>query len=65
MKSSNLRKLLINGKVLSDDSEPFVIAEIGHNHQGDLDQAIKLIRTAAAAGASAAKFQKRFNKTLF
>ncbi len=65
MKSSNLRKLLINGKVLSDDSEPFVIAEIGHNHQGDLSQAIKLIRAAATAGASAAKFQKRFNKTLF
>ena len=65
VKSSNLRRLLIDGKILTDESEPFVIAEIGHNHQGNLSQAIKLIRAAATAGASAAKFQKRSNKTLF
>ena len=65
MKSSSLRQLIIDGKTYNDQSEPFIIAEIGHNHQGDLNQAIELIRAAATAGASAAKFQKRFNKTLF
>ena len=44
---------------------PFVIAEIGHNHQGSLDTALQLIRAASFAGASAVKFQKRSNRDLF
>ena len=35
----------------------FIIAEIGSNHNGRLDRACWLIREAAHAGASAAKFQ--------
>ncbi len=37
----------------------FVIAEIGINHNGELETAKKLIRTAAEAGCDAVKFQKR------
>jgi N-acetylneuraminate synthase len=37
----------------------FVIAEIGINHNGDLDLARRLIDVAAAAGCDAVKFQKR------
>lgn len=37
----------------------FVIAEIGINHNGDLDQARKLISVAAVSGCQAVKFQKR------
>lgn len=37
----------------------FVIAEIGINHQGRMDLAQRLVDAAAAAGADAAKFQKR------
>lgn len=37
----------------------YVIAEIGLNHNGNLDTAIKLIEVAAQAGADAVKFQKR------
>ena len=37
----------------------FVIAEIGINHNGDLDIAKKLIEGAAEAGADAVKLQKR------
>lgn len=41
-------------------AEPcFVIAEIGINHNGDLDLAKKLIDAAVEAGADAVKFQKR------
>jgi N-acetylneuraminate synthase len=36
-----------------------IIAEIGINHNGDLDIAKKLIRIAAAAGCNSVKFQKR------
>lgn len=35
----------------------FIIAEAGVNHNGDIDQAIKLIRVAKKAGADAVKFQ--------
>ena len=35
----------------------FIIAEIGLNHNGNLNQAYKLIRSAAKAGADAVKFQ--------
>ena len=42
------------------DGEPcFIIAEIGINHNGDLDIAKKLINAAAVAGCDAVKFQKR------
>lgn len=37
----------------------YIIAEIGINHQGDLNVAKKLIDIAAAAGCDAVKFQKR------
>ena len=37
----------------------YIIAEIGINHNGDIDIAKKLIRIAAAAGCDAVKFQKR------
>ena len=37
----------------------FIIAEIGINHNGDIDIAKKLIDGAVFAGANAVKFQKR------
>lgn len=39
--------------------ETFIIAEIGINHNGDLNLAKKLIDTAVVAGCDAVKFQKR------
>ncbi len=43
----------------------FVIAEIGNNHQGDMEFAKKLIDIAVSSGADAVKMQKRDNRTLF
>ena len=37
----------------------FIVAEIGINHNGDLELARKLISAAVAAGCDAVKFQKR------
>jgi len=45
--------------------EPFVIAEVGQNHQGDLATAREFIRIFAFEGADAIKFQTRSNKDLF
>lgn len=60
-----MRQLRIAEKVIDDVSDAFVIAELGHNHQGNLETSLQLIRAAAYAGASAVKLQKRHNKTLF
>lgn len=43
----------------------FIIAEIGINHNGDLDIAKKLIDGAVFAGCDAVKFQKRTIETVY
>ena len=55
----------LGNQQISRKSPCFVIAEIGHNHSGDIDKAIKMITVAAACGADAVKFQKLNNKALF
>ena len=45
--------------------KPFLIAEIGINHNGDLDIAKKLIDDAAEANFDAVKFQKRDIETVY
>jgi len=60
-----MRQLQINDKVIDDSSNCYVIAEIGHNHQGDLEQCKRMFAAAAQAGASAVKLQKRDNRSLF
>lgn len=59
-------KIITFGKSkITQKGPPFVIAEIGHNHQGNLETAKKMIKVAASCGVQAVKFQKRDNKTLF
>ena len=48
-----------------DKIEPFIIAEVGQNHQGDLEKAREYIKLFSFAGADAIKFQTRNNKYLF
>jgi sialic acid synthase len=50
---------------IGDHSRCYVIAEIGHNHQGNLDKARELFREAKTAGAHAVKLQKRDNRGLY
>lgn len=47
----------IGDREIGDGHPPYVIAEIGVNHDGELDRAIHLIELAAEAGADAVKFQ--------
>lgn len=46
-------------------SEAWIIAEVGNNHQGSPELAERYIREFAAAGADAVKFQTRNNRHLF
>ncbi|HAT63035.1 MAG TPA: hypothetical protein DCS66_00320, partial [Flavobacteriaceae bacterium] len=44
---------------------PFFIAEIGINHNGDMDICKQLIDMAAESGCNAVKFQKRDIDTVY
>ena len=60
-----MRHLTIPPHDITDESDCYVIAEIGHNHQGNLETAKELFRAAKECGAHAAKLQKRDNRSLF
>jgi len=60
-----MRNLTLDGKVIQDNSNCYVIAEIGHNHQGRLETAKEMFRVAKESGADAVKLQKRDNRVLF
>ena len=59
------RKLVIQGRENSEDSDSYVIAEIGHNHQGSLKTAKELFIAAKECGVDAVKLQKRDNRALY
>jgi hypothetical protein len=60
-----MRQLIIGERIISDDSDAYVIAEIGHNHQGSVKTAKELFQAAAECGVDAGKLQKRDNRSLY
>jgi N-acetylneuraminate synthase/sialic acid synthase len=59
------RTLQIGDVEISDGSDCYVIAEIGHNHQGSVEKAKEMFAEAQRCGASAVKLQKRDNPSLY
>jgi N-acetylneuraminate synthase len=53
------RAIRIGSKEVGKGCPVYIIGEIGINHNGSLDIALKLIEAAASAGVDAVKFQKR------
>ena len=51
------KKLKIKGRVISDTDVPFVIAEVGINHEGDINKALQLVDAAVKSGTDCIKFQ--------
>ncbi len=47
----------IAGRLVGEEHPPLVIAEIGINHEGDFEKAIRMVDDAYAAGCECAKFQ--------
>jgi sialic acid synthase len=60
-----MRRLRIDGFDIDDQSDCYVIAEIGHNHQGDMAKARELFLRAKECGCHAVKLQKRDNRSLY
>jgi len=58
-------ELIIGGIAVGEDHPVFMIAEIGHNHQGNPELAMAMLKAARESGASAAKLQKRHLPSLF
>ena len=56
---------LNKSRYVGDGEPPYIIAEIGSNHNGDMDIARKLIDAAKGAGADCVKFQSWSKTTLF
>jgi sialic acid synthase len=61
----NARTLTIDGFEICDPGDCWVIAEIGHNHQGSVEQAKQMFDRAKECGAHAVKIQKRDNRSLY
>jgi N-acetylneuraminate synthase/sialic acid synthase len=59
------RALRIEDIEITDAGDCYVIAEIGHNHQGSVEKAKQLFDEAKACGAHAVKLQKRDNRGLY
>ena len=53
------KKIKIGKRWVGEGEQPFIVAEIGINHNGDINIAKKLIDMAVFAGCDAVKFQKR------
>jgi N-acetylneuraminate synthase/sialic acid synthase len=58
-------ELIVDGRRITRDGPAYVVAEIGHNHQGDVEKAKALIHSAKECGVDAVKLQKRDNRSLY
>ena len=52
-----MEKLNIKGRLIGPGEPPYIIAEIGSNHNGDMELCKKLINAAKKCGSDAVKFQ--------
>ena len=53
------REIKFGNRMMGDGHPAYIIAEVGINHNGDIEIAKKMIDAAVHAGADAVKFQKR------
>ena len=53
----NFKIIKIREKILKNYGPPFIVAEVGINHNGNLKKAFKMIDVAKKAGCDAVKFQ--------
>ena len=56
--------ITINGRKIGNSYSPYIIAEMSANHNGDINNAYKIIDMAKASGANAVKLQTYTPDTL-
>ena len=62
---SMVKEIKLSNCIISENNYPFIIAEIGNNHNGDITIAKKLIDEAQKCGVNAVKFQTKDIETAF
>jgi sialic acid synthase len=60
-----MKTIRFGRSTISSEGPCYVIAEIGHNHCGSLETALRMVAVAATCGVQMVKFQKRDNKSLY
>lgn len=60
-----VKEIKLSNCIISENNYPFIIAEIGNNHNGDMAIAKKLIDEAHKCGVNAVKFQTKDIETAF
>ena len=56
---------LTKDRYVGENEKPYIIAELGSNHNGDINLAKRLIDLAKEAGADCVKFQSWSKDTIF
>ena len=51
--------LSINGQLISEDKKAYLVADIGHNHSGNMGRLEDMVLAARDSGINAVKFQTR------
>lgn len=59
LEEDNMNAVKIGNKYVGDKHDCFIVAELGINHNGSMENVKKLIDMAFVAGCDAVKFQKR------
>jgi len=62
--SQNIPSIKLGRREITNSSKPYIIAEVGVNHEGSISRAYKLIDEAKVGGADAVKFQSYKADTL-
>jgi N-acetylneuraminate synthase len=60
-----MNEIIIDKKIISHKSDPYIISEIGANHNGDIDLAFKMIDESIKCGVDSVKFQSWTKDSLF
>lgn len=53
------KRIILGEKIIDENSQPYLIAEVGINHNGDINIAKKIVEIANESGWDIVKFQKR------
>ncbi|MGQ8364633.1 pseudaminic acid synthase [Glaciecola sp. 1036] len=58
------KSIKIDGRVIGENSPPYIIAELSANHNGDIERAFKILEMAKRSGADAIKLQTYTQDTI-